>query len=139
LEYYRKFAQENRLESVVTFLGVLSDEQLVEFYNKCDIFVLPSTSSAQEGFGLVALEAMACRKPVVVSEIIAVASDIRKEKAGIVVSPKDVAGLSQALLYLLTNENKRNEMGENAYLLVRNKYTWDRYADTIEREYFKNT
>lgn len=51
------------IAQAVTFLGRISDEALVRWYQACDLFVLPS--AALEGFGMVTVEAMACGAPVV--------------------------------------------------------------------------
>ncbi|MBW2044768.1 MAG: glycosyltransferase, partial [Deltaproteobacteria bacterium] len=71
------------------------NQQVVRYYNLCDIFVLPSVSSTQEGFGLVALEAMACKRPVVITSIVGVSGDVEKENAGIVIEPKNTEVLSR--------------------------------------------
>lgn len=136
--YYKELVKKNGLENAVVFLGRLTDEELVRFYNLCDIFVLPSISSVQEGFGLVALEAMACKKPVIVTDIVGVAEDVKKYNIGIVIgSPKNIEELSEALKYLLLNKDKCEEMGRNAYNLVKNKYTWQNHVDILEKEYLK--
>jgi len=137
LGHYKKFVQEQGLEKSIIFLGFIDDAELVKYYNQCDIFVLPSISPVQEGFGMVALEAMACKKPVIVTEIIGVASIVRRENAGVVVRPGDVSALSEALTYLLLHEKERQIMGENAYRLVKEKYTWSRHASIIEKEYLE--
>ena len=135
LEYYRRLAKENGLENNVTFLGELGGDELARFYNLCDVFVLSSVSSVQEGFGLVALEAMACGKPVVVTDIVGTAEDVRRENSGIVVPPQDAESLSKALEYILINKDKRVEFGNNALALVKEKYTWMRHAEIVERAY----
>ena len=135
LEYYKQLAKDQGVEEAVVFLGGLTDNQVVEYYNLCDIFVLPSISSIQEGFGLVALEAMACKKPVIVTNIVGAAKDIEKENAGFVVRPKNVGALANAIKYLLFNEDDRKSMGRRAYDLVHREYTWDKHADIIETEY----
>jgi len=135
LNYYKEFVERNGLEETVHFLGFLDDETLLRYYNLCDVFVLPSISSAQEGFGLAALEAMACKKPVIVTDITGVAEDIQRQGAGVVVKPRNIDALSEALVYLLSNENGRKTMGDNAYRLVKENYTWQRYADITEKEY----
>lgn len=135
LGYYKRMVNDYGLEDVVKFLGCLRNEELIRYYNMCDVFVLPSISAAQEGFGLVALEAMACKKPVIVSEVVGVAEDVKKEGAGIVVEPKNVNQLSEALRWLLSDAKARQAKGENAYRLVQEKYTWHNHAEIVEREY----
>lgn len=137
LPYYQRLVKENGIEDCVNFLGALSQDEVVRHYNLCDIFVLPSISSVQEGFGLVALEAMACKKPVVITDIVGVAVDVKMQNAGIVVQPKSEDGLSEAIRYLFSNSEARSMMGENAYRLIRDKYTWSKHAQIVEEEYLR--
>ena len=60
----KNLAREKGLADRIEFLGQLSDEEVVRYYHACDVFVLPSITNA-EMFGVVQLEAMACRKPVI--------------------------------------------------------------------------
>ncbi|MFH1318166.1 MAG: glycosyltransferase family 4 protein [Candidatus Omnitrophota bacterium] len=137
IEYYKNIVKDYGLGDVVRFLGYLDDEQLIKNYNLCDIFVLPSISATQEGFGLVTLEAMACKKPVVVTDLVGVADDVKNSSAGIVVAPKDSDSLAQSLVYLIENDEERHLRGENAFRLVRQKYRWDKHVDIVEGEYLK--
>jgi len=137
MEYYKMLAKEYGLQDFVAFLGKLQDEQLVKCYNLCDVFVLPSVSATQEGFGLVALEAMACKKPIIVTEIVGVAEEVKINNFGLVVKSSNVDELSHALEYLLSHKDKAREMGEKAYATVRNKYTWENHVDIVENEYKK--
>jgi glycosyltransferase involved in cell wall biosynthesis len=138
LPYYQDFVKKNGLDNSVIFLGKLRDEEVVKNYNACDVFVLPSTTSLQEGFGLVALEAMACKKAVIVSAITGVANDVKKHNAGVVVAPCNINELSDALHVVLSDAKLRMGMANNAYGLVNNKYTWDKHAAIVEKEYLKS-
>lgn len=137
LDYYKARVRKYGLENAVVFLGVLSREDAVKYYNLCDVFVLPSTSSSQEGFGLVALEAMACEKPVIITDIIGVALDVKRKHAGIVVNPKKIEELAEAMEYLFLNPEDIRIMGENALRLVKENYTWHKHTDIIEKEYLR--
>lgn len=136
---YKKLVQEQGLEKSIFFLGFIDDKEIVKYYNQCDIFVLPSISHVQEGFGMVALEAMACKKPVIVTEITGVASTVRSKNAGVVVKPADVNALSEALAYLLLHGKDRQIMGENAYNLVKTEYSWGKHASIVEKQYMEIT
>ncbi len=137
LPYYQDFVKKKGLENSVIFLGKLRDEEVLKNYNACDVFVLPSTTSLQEGFGLVALEAMACKKAVIVSAITGVASDVKKHNAGVVVAPCNINELSEAIYFVLSDQKQRMVMANNAYGLVNSKYTWDKHASIVEQEYLK--
>jgi len=137
LDYYKTFVHDHGLQWDIEFLGYLSDEDVVRYYNFCDVFVLPSTSSVQEGFGLVALEAMACKKPVIISRVVGVAKDVEKQQAGIVIEPENVAALTEALEDVLSNDQKSRRMAAKAYQLVKDKYTWSQHANIVGHEYKK--
>ncbi|MFZ2409941.1 MAG: glycosyltransferase family 4 protein, partial [Candidatus Methanoperedens sp.] len=96
LQYYREKAASLGLEDNVEFLGHVPDEWIPEHYANCNLFVLPSISASQEGFGIVLLEALASGRPVVTTEIVGMAEDIKKHKAGIVVKPMDTKALADA-------------------------------------------
>jgi glycosyltransferase involved in cell wall biosynthesis len=66
---WRSVARELRLDGVVTWLGDVSRQQLAQEYNRAEAFCLPSV---QEGFGIVLLEAMAARKPIVAARAAAI-------------------------------------------------------------------
>ena len=133
--HYEALAKGKGLGGKAVFHGAIKEEKLAEFYAGTDIFVLPSTSASQEGFGLVALEAMACGRPVVVSEIAGVADDVSRSGAGIVVRPGDGGSLREALEALLSDVRMREEMGVRARKLVEESFSWDRYARFVLEEY----
>jgi len=135
LEHYRQKARELGLERNVRFEGRLSQERLLEIYNGCKLFVLPSLSADQEGFGIVPLEAMACGRPVVVSDIVGVAEDVGRTGAGIVVRPADEDALSRAIASIIADGKSAARMGEAGRRLVEKKYSWEKVALQVERIY----
>lgn len=87
--FYRKKAPSN-----VQFVGRKPD--LKPYYRAADVFVLPSTSDS-EGFGLVNLEAMACRTPVITTGIIGPAKWFKKLKVATIIEPNHPRALAQAI------------------------------------------
>ncbi len=138
LDYYRQVAESIGIGDNVLFAGFIPTEKLVEYYNGCKLFVLPSTDPAREGFGIVPLEAMACRRPVVVTEIVGMAGDITEHRAGMVVGPNDAQGLAASILTILEDDDLAERMGQEGMKLAREKYSWDRTAEQIERVYRKS-
>lgn len=132
---YGKLAHSLDLDREIDFIGFLPQEKLAEYYNNCDVFVLPSLSCKQEGFGIVLLEAMACGKPVVTTNITGPAEKIREASAGLIVEPRDSNSLAEALIEILKNKNYAREMGIRARKLVEGEYSWDRIATNIEQLY----
>jgi glycosyltransferase involved in cell wall biosynthesis len=125
---YEQAVRSRGLSEHVTFAGHIPDDDLVAAYNAADAFVLPSTSSAQEGFGLVALEALACETPVLTTAVVGVASALRQENAGIVVKPNDVAALADGIHAVLANNGRVSPRRGRA--LCEREYAW---ASSVDR------
>jgi len=109
---WRALAEELALGDRVVFLGEVSDDELPLCYHACDLFVLPA-SHRSEAFGLVQLEAMACGRPVISTELGTGTSYVNVHgKTGLVVKPRDPQALAEAIHRLLADEPLRNRMGE---------------------------
>jgi len=113
----------------VHFLERLSREQIASCYARADIFALPSTG---EGFGLVFLEAMAFGKPLVGAAAGGSTDLIADGVNGLLVPPKEVAQLTQALGRLLRNRALRDEMGRRGAAIVREKYRVNVFQQQLE-------
>jgi glycosyltransferase involved in cell wall biosynthesis len=123
------------LNEKVFFLGELPDRVANAYYKACDIFVLPSQLRS-EAFGIVQLEAMACKKPVVSTELGTGTSFVnRHHKTGLVVRPNDAKALSDAFNHLLRNPALRREYGENGYRRVVRRFNVDSMVDSTVRLY----
>ncbi|MDI9615099.1 glycosyltransferase family 4 protein [Methanothermobacter sp.] len=131
---YKKLAKKLGIEENVEFHGFISNEKLASYYSYADIFVLPSVSN-EEGFGMVALESLACGTPVIVTDIVGVSRDLADYKAGIVVKPRDVEDLSKSIIKLINDPEGRLKMGRNGRKLVEEKYTWREVARRTEKIY----
>lgn len=96
----------------VRFLDVPSGEPVAPYFHAADLFVLPS-SHRTEAFGLVLLEAMACGKPVVTTELGTGTSYVCQDGiTGRVVPPQDPAALHRAIASLLADPATSRAMGE---------------------------
>jgi rhamnosyl/mannosyltransferase len=108
---WRSQAQALGVADRVTFLGEISDAELVALYHAASIFVLPSTNRA-ETLGIVQLEAMACGLPLVCTELGTGTSYVNQNgQTGWVVPPNDADALAAALRRLLENPAQRAAMG----------------------------
>lgn len=117
---------EDRRGPRVHFLGHLSDEDVVAHLHACDVFVLPSVTRA-ETFGVVQLEAMACGKPVISTNLpTGVPWVNRHHETGHVVEPGDASGLAAALSELAKDGDLRRRLGAQARIRVQEQFTLER-------------
>ncbi|MDQ6678349.1 MAG: glycosyltransferase family 4 protein [Acidobacteriota bacterium] len=117
-----KIVQELQLSDEVRFTGFVSDEELCLLYNGASVFALPSLD---EGFGLPAIEAMACGIPVVVSTGNALEEIVGD--AGICVDPRDEAALTKALDRVLREPNLSADLSRRS-LERAMKFSWESAA-----------
>lgn len=111
-----------QLRDQVVMTGFIPDEELCRYYNTCTLFVMPSLD---EGFGLPAIEAMSCGKPVIVStgnSLEEIAGD-----GGLLVDPLNETELTAAIDRLFLDPELQRSLGERA-LRQAQRYSWDRSA-----------
>lgn len=101
----------------VKFLG--KQEGLVEIINSADIFLIPSQS---ESFGLAALEAMSCGKPVVSSSVGGLPELIKHNETGFIAEIGDIERMAKYIIDLLTNEKKYEAFSKNSRDRALNKF-----------------
>ena len=95
----------------ITLLGRLDAEELVSRYQSCDALLFPSR---YEGFGYVALEAMACGKPVIAANNSALPEVVLDGVTGLLCNPEDTACYVRACRTLEHNYDLRISLGRNA-------------------------
>ncbi|RPI33264.1 MAG: glycosyltransferase family 1 protein [Chloroflexota bacterium] len=115
-------------EPQVNVVGYVPVDQLDRYYRQADIFCLPTR---REPFGIVFVEALSYRLPLVATDIGAIPDMVVHGKNGYLVAPGDVHGLSQALDDLLSDAEKRSRFGEYSYRLATERYNWDAVAKAI--------
>ena len=113
-------ARDAQLGDSVRFLG--DQEQVVQLLAVSDLFLMPS---AQESFGLAALEAMACEVPVVASAVGGVPELVDDGVTGILCPPDDLMAMADAAIGLLTDDKRHSRMAQAA-----RKRAVERFADT---------
>jgi len=118
------------LERKVQFLG--KQENVQDILQMADIFLLPS---AQESFGLVALEAMVCGVPVVASRVGGLPEVVQHGETGYLVDVGDIQGMSEAVLKLLTDDSRHKAFSEQAANWARESFPVDRAVRSYESVY----
>ncbi len=131
----KQLAREKGLADRIEFLGQVSDGDLAAYYHACDVFVLPSVTNA-EMFGVVQLEAMACRKAVISTNLPTGVPWVNQHgKTGYVVAPGSVSELANGIQLLLDNPGLREEMGEAGRARVEKYFTSTRMAEAMLHVY----
>lgn len=128
--YLETLARELAVWEKVLFVGEKRGEALKSYYQRADVFAMPSR---QEGFGLVFLEAMAFGKPVVAGNYGGTPEVVSDSVSGYLVEYDDVAGLAARLVRLLGDETLRQRMGAAGRRLVEEKYTFERFQSRLAR------
>jgi rhamnosyl/mannosyltransferase len=117
------------------FLGSVDDETVSAWYGACDLFVLPSVTRA-EAFGLVQLEAMARRKPVISTRLATGVPWVNVDGVtGLTVPPGDAGALRDALQQLNDDPGLREQMGGAAHERYLAEFSRSRMVDRTQALY----
>lgn len=121
-------------ESVILRLEHIKDEHVEAYFCMADVVALPYVAITQSG---VLFEAMTAGRPVVVTDVGAIGPTVREAKVGHVVPPGQVEPLASAILDLLGNSDRAQQMGQNGRRAALDTYSWARCAQatlTVYRE-----
>ena len=122
------------LEHKVMFTGFVDEETLLRLQSCADVSVVPSLF---EPFGIVALEAMAAKSAVVVSDTGGLGEIVDHDVTGVKDYPNNTDSLAWGIIKVLTDEKYRNSLRENAYKRIQEKYDWDKIAQQTKQIYEK--
>ena len=123
------------LSNRVTFLGEVSDSERRILLHSCDVFVLPSIDN-REAFGIAQLEAMACGRPVIASDLPTGVRFVNKNQmTGLLVPPGDSDALAAALQRLLGDERLRQTLGNAAKRRAELEFSSDRMVRRVQQVY----
>jgi len=124
---FRSLVAELGLEKSVVETGYVTAETLCALYNRADIFFYPSL---YEGFGLPALEAMACGTPVISTNRASIPEVVGT--AAVLLDPDKPDDFSEALIRLAESEDERGRLSE-AGVRRAAMFTWDACAEKVYR------
>jgi len=130
---YEKLASDLNLTDRVFFVGDVPDEVLPSYYAASDLLILPSKDRS-EGFGLTILEANACGRPAIGSEVGGIPDVIKHGFNGLLVPPSNPEELCRAMLTLVENDSMREAMGRNGRTFAE-EHDWSRVAEATEKVY----
>jgi glycosyltransferase involved in cell wall biosynthesis len=113
----------------VKFLGQQGRAQVADLLYGCEVFVLPSRS---EPFGIVLIEAMAFKKPVVATTVGGIPEIIENGKDGILVEPDNPRALAEALITVLEDRTLSLDLAKNGYVKVHEEFRCEKTGSAYE-------
>jgi glycosyltransferase involved in cell wall biosynthesis len=128
-EEIKKRVDSLKLKNYIHFTGFVDADTVAECLNTADVYV---STSLSDGTSVSLLEALACRLPVVVSDVPANLEWIEDGVNGFVVPRKDSLVLADRIIELLNNPSLRQKMGDINYDIARKRADWDANFDKIE-------
>ena len=127
-----KLVEENNLTNKVKFLGRVSDKEKIDLYQRCKLYVQPTSF---EGFGMAIAESMLCGAPVVTSckgAVQEVVGDL-----AVYVNPDDINDIATGILKLLDDKDLYNKMSREGSNRIQHKFSYEarksKIADLLSR------
>ncbi|QDT34645.1 glycosyltransferase family 4 protein [Thalassoglobus polymorphus] len=129
-ESLERLAEELGVKESLQFQGETTDEELAACYRQCDLFALPNREidGDIEGFGMVLLEAQASGRPVLAGDSGGTAETMDIDKTGVIADCTSPEPLAEAILKLLNDEARREQMGREARGWVVSQFDWSALA-----------
>lgn len=133
IEKCKKYIKDKELENV-KYLGWINEEERNRLLQKTDILILPSY---YESFGMVLIEAMSYKIPVIGGNAGSIPNVITNNFDGLLVEPGNVTDIADKLEYLICNPKIRVKMGQNGYKSVCEKYSSKYFSQRLDELYKK--
>jgi glycosyltransferase involved in cell wall biosynthesis len=138
LNYLKDLVCKLSIVDRVIFEGRVPNPRLKELYKECDIFVLPSIVDSRgetEGLGVVLLEALSYRMPVVASEVGGITDIIKNGETGYLAKQKDLQSLADKIKIVMENHKESLYVSEKGLAFSKNYFNWDRIVKEIRMLY----
>jgi len=129
-EHILSAIKETKTETQVLMLGRVSDTDRSLLLNTVDMFIQPNihVDGDMEGFGIAVIEATACGRPVVASNIEGLKDAICHNESGILVESENAFAFRDILIEFITNKEKREDLGKRARVYTETHYHWNNIA-----------
>ncbi|MFA0823871.1 MAG: glycosyltransferase family 4 protein [Methanomethylovorans sp.] len=116
----------------VTFIGWVEYQEMVGLLHNCDIYV---STALSDGTPVSVLEAMACAKPCIVTDVGGVSEWIDDGLNGCLFTPRNPQELAQKILELAADPIKREKLGINAHKVIEERGDWYRIMEDVREQY----
>lgn len=126
---YEQLSKQLHIDNFVKFVGMVSDDELVSYYQLADVTVLPSIDKS-EAFGLVLLESLSSETPVIASNLPGVRCLIEHEQTGWLVRPHDSHDLMNAILTAFKDKKQLRRMGKRGSIFAK-AFDWTRLSKQL--------
>ena len=138
---YKRYVEKNKLQNYVKFLGSLNKKEMIDFYNKLDIYI--STSLSDGGLSSSIAEAMSFKRIVLVTKNSDNLNWIKEEESGFLFDEKDSKSLVEKIEKIITSidKSKIKQISENSRELIKNKYSYTKEmgkTDSIYKNLFES-
>lgn len=137
----KAFAKSLNVQNYIRFLGYVNDEEIANYFDACDVFVLMSKTIKREcgveGFGIAYIEASAIGKPVIGGKSGGTGDAIINNVTGFRIEPDDKDGLIKKLVLLLKDTKLRKKLGAAGRKMVLKKFLWKHNVDKTLQIYNK--
>jgi len=124
----KKLAKDLNVENYISFLGFVDD--INAYYQHCDVFSLPSK---KEGFGIVYLEAMQYKKPVIGVNYGGPTDVIQDGKTGYLCEYDDVECIAEKVTTLYVDKNLKEQLGLAGYEHFNKNFTFRHYKENLQK------
>ncbi len=138
-ERLKELSGKLEIEDTVLFTGYVPDDQIVDYYNLCDVFVMPnrvtkgtSLEGDIQGFGISFVEAAACEKPAIAGRSGGTAEAVLDGVTGILVEPESEKEIADAIRRLIEDEELALKMGRAGRERAKKEFDWQKLAKSVE-------
>jgi glycosyltransferase involved in cell wall biosynthesis len=130
LESIKKENQKGKHE--IIYLGAMDQADIIKWYQKASLFVLPSFG---EGFPVTTLEALSCETPVIATPVGGIPEIVKDYENGILIPRNDPVALARAIQYLLENKEVRTKFGREGRKRIIKHYSLEASVEKLCRIY----
>lgn len=130
----QQLCKELNIQDYVDFIGFIPNDKLPEIYNQLDVAVF---LSRKESFGVAAIEAMACKCPVVASNAEGYLEVIEDGVSGFIVESNNPEVAAQRIQQLIDDRQLSQQLGENGRMRAESLFDWQKNVDTMLEIYHK--